>query len=373
MKTTDILRSNKDKILDSWLHKVRSEIPVANNYEKTIIQNNVPNMLDAIADVLEKDDIQPVISFSEQHGLERAQYQAYSLKHIIQEYNLLKKVIFEVVDSYSDVTERRDRDIIMKAIDYAVEQAAEVFFREKQDVQLKARSIAEQKADQLKVEDEHREEFIQSIMHDLNSPLNNIKACISMLEGNIEVNEAKKVLEILKLSSQQAELLIEDFLDVGFVKSDEKLPVQKNVVNVLEDIHQQVKIFRITYKREILMESDREEIYWNVDIDLVRRAFNNLINNAIKHGESSKAINVACHLQDGQLLISVKNQGRIIPRKTIDEIFNRYYKLNESTGGWGIGLAFVKKVAEAHGGDISVESSDPGGTRFTLKLPEDRH
>jgi signal transduction histidine kinase len=369
METAKLLKIKKDEILANWLNKVLTQIPEAGNYDKTAIQNSVPDLINAIVDVLKSNNTNAVISYSEQHGLERAKYKAYSLKHIIQEYNLLKGEIFKILDENTAVTERKDRDIIMNSIDYAIEQAAEVFFREKQNVQVKARKVAERKADQLQIEDEHREEFIQSIMHDLNSPLNNIKACISMLEGNIEVSEASKILEILKLSSQQAEILIEDFLDVGFVKSDDKIPVQKNIVNVLEDLKQQIKIYKISYKRNIELNSPHKEINVNVDVNLIRRAFNNLMNNALKHGETSKTIKVVCKLENGELIISVQNQGRTIPRETLEAIFKRYYKMNESSKGWGIGLAFVKKVAEAHGGEVTVKSIQPEGNTFILKIP----
>ncbi len=369
METTKILRLKQDEILENWLQKVKKEIPVANNYDKTVIQNSVPDLINSIIDVLETNDTNSVVIHSEKHGVDRAQYISYSLKHIIQEYNLLKAEIFTFIDKNTAVTDRRDRDIIMNAIDYAIEQAAEVFFREKQNVQVKARKVAEKKADQLKIEDEYREEFIQSIMHDLNSPLNNIKACINMLEGNIEVNEARKVLEILKLSSHQAEILIEDFLDVGSVKSDDTLPLQKNVVNILEDLEQQVKIYKISYKRKIELESNSDEINVNVDVNLVRRAFNNLINNALRHGKTSKTIKVSCMLENDFLLLSVKNEGKTIPPEIMETIFNRYYKLDESSKGWGIGLAFVRKVAEAHGGSVSAESTEEAGTSFLLKIP----
>ncbi len=363
-----ILQTKKKELLQNWLEKVRKEIPNVNNYDKTAIQNSVPDLIDSIVEIMKTNNSHLIVSYSEQHGLERANFKSYTLKHIIQEYNLLKAEIFHVIDSSSEITAKNDRDIIMHAIDFAIEQSAETFYRQKQNVQLKARKIAEKKADNLKIKDENREEFIHSIMHDLNSPLNNIKACISMLEGDIEVGEARKLLEILKLSSQQAEIMIEDLLDVGDIESEEKLPLQKSLINVLEDIEQQVKIYKTSYKRDIKLNSNKEEIYINIDINLIRRAFNNLMNNALKHGYSSKTIFVNCELSNSYFQLSIRNEG-LIPKNKLETIFNRYYKLNESTKGWGIGLSFVKKVAEAHGGSIFVESNENSGTIFRLKVP----
>jgi signal transduction histidine kinase len=368
MNTADILRINKQYILENWLEKLRTEIPVVKNYDKTAIENGVPHLIDSIIEILNTNNSEKLSSHSVDHGWQRSQHKAYTMKHIIKEYNLLRTEIFKVVDENSEITSRGDRDIIIDAVNYAIEQAAEAFYNEKQSVQVNARKLAEMKADQLEIEEKNKEEFIQSIVHDLNSPLNNIIACIEMLEGNIEIGEAKKVLEILRASSHQAELLIEDFLDVGSVGAYENLPLNINRVNILDELEHQIKIYKISYRREIELNSKKKEIVAELDVNLIRRAFNNLMNNALKHGLPSKPISIECNQNNGFLSISVHNESKKIPEDILNSIFNRYYKVKDSTKGWGIGLAFVKKVAEAHGGKVLVDSTSKG-TTFILEIP----
>jgi signal transduction histidine kinase len=368
MNTADILRINKQYILENWLEKLRTEIPVVKNYDKTAIENGVPHLIDSIIEILNTNNSEKLSSHSVDHGWQRSQHKAYTMKHIIKEYNLLRTEIFKVVDENSEITSRGDRDIIIDAVNYAIEQAAEAFYNEKQSVQVNARKLAEMKADQLEIEEKNKEEFIQSIVHDLNSPLNNIVACIEMLEGNIEIGEAKKVLEILRASSHQAELLIEDFLDVGSVGAYENLPLNINRVNILDELEHQIKIYKISYRREIELNSKKKEIVAELDVNLIRRAFNNLMNNALKHGLPSKPISIECNQNNGFLSISVHNESKKIPEDILNSIFNRYYKVKDSTKGWGIGLAFVKKVAEAHGGKVLVDSTS-NGTTFILEIP----
>ncbi len=370
MKITDILRAKKKHILENWLEQVKEKILLLKNYDITAIQNSVPDLIDAIVEILETKNSDKIIIHSAQHGWQRTKHNVYSMKHIIKEYNLLRSEIFRVVDEHSETTSRDDRDIIMDAVNYAIENAAEVFYNKKQSVLVDAHKIAEMKADQLQIEDKNREEFIQSIIHDLNSPLNNIKACIGMLEGDIEIGEARKVLEILRASSLQAEVLIEDFLDVGSVDSYQDLPLKKSKVNILEDLEDQIKIFKISYRRDIVLSSSEKEIIVEVDVNLIKRAFNNLMNNALKHGLSSKQIIVECNQNNDFLKISVHNAGKEIPGSILNSIFDRYYKNEEATKGWGIGLAFVKKVAEAHGGKVFVESNE-SGTTFRLEVPKE--
>ena len=369
MKTADIICKQKESIVNTWLERVREEIPLVNNYDKTAIQNSVPQLIDSIIAILTSANTQHLKVHSLEHGWQRSQHNAYSMKHIIQEYNLLRRVIFELLDEYPGILLPDDRNIIIDAVSYAIELSAEAFYNEKQNVQINARRLAEMKADQLKIEDKNREEFIQSIIHDLNSPLNNIKACIEMLERDLEVNEAKKVLNILRASSHQAELLIEDFLDVGTVGSDKEFPLKKEKVNILNELEHQIKIYRISNRRDIVLDAPEKEIIAEVDVSLVRRAFNNLMNNALKHGLPSKPISVSCSRQDGMLAITVFNESKEIPESIRSSIFNRYYKASGSSKGWGIGLAFVKKVAEAHHGNVYVESNK-SGTTFTMEIPQ---
>jgi signal transduction histidine kinase len=368
MTIAEIIDARKDEILETWLEKLKVNIPEVNNHDRSAVENSVPNLIVAIINVLETGDVQKVSEHSHKHALERADFKVYTLKHIIKEYNLLKKEIFHVIDQHSGINPG-ERDSIMFVVDEAIEEAAETFYRIKQGVQINARNLAEQKANEMELQDENREDFISSISHDLNTPLNNIKGCINLLENDLEVDQVNKLLRILKGSTYQAELLIRDFLDVNMVNPDAKLPVKRELVNIVEELENEVTIFKIAQGVNIELILKENEIFVEVDINLLRRALNNLINNAVRHGDRLSDIKVLCRLEDNLLVISVHNKGRIIPSNVLEAIFNRYYKINDSGAGWGIGLAFVKEVAEAHGGEVNVESIENDGTTFQLKIP----
>ena len=368
MHISKILQNSKKDILNTWMDRLKNEIPEVNNHKKSAIENSVPDLIDALVDALESDDKSKILQHSQKPGLERTKLKIYSIKHIIQEYNLLKEVIFQNLDIQTTIN-AAGRDAIMFTIDSAIEQAAETFYRTKQSVQVNARKLAKNKADELKLEDEHREHFIQSITHDLNNPLNNIKACINLLEGELEMEDINQILNILKQSTQQAETLIKDFLDVGTISTSEKLPVHPDRVNILQDLENEIKVYNISHKKDIELKSSLGEINVVLDVNLIRRAFNNLINNAIKHGNPSSKITVTCELDNENLSISVHNTGKPIPQEVMKTIFNRYYKIDDSGKGWGIGLAFLKKVAEAHHGELKVESTLENGNTFEIRIP----
>lgn len=104
-----------------------------------------------------------------------------------------------------------------------------------------------------------------------------------------------------------------------------------------EILEQQIKIYKIAYKRKIELESPHKEIYADVDINLIRRSINNLMNNALKHVETSKTITITCKLENGNLYISVHNKGKAVPQEILNTIFKRYYKVSasfERMGNW---------------------------------------
>lgn len=369
MKVAELIRSKKDQILKRWKEEVIQEIAEIKHYEKSAIENSVPQWIDALARVLDNEDDDQIAFRSQEHAIDRSQYQIYSLKHIIREYNLLKREIFQVIDEYDGISSE-DRNVIIRAIDDSVEKSAETFYRIKQGVQVDARAVAEEKADAMQLQDDNREQFIRSITHDLNNSLINIKGCISLLQESPDADEAAKILSILKTCTEQAEDLIKDFLDAKEVNQTTKLPVHKERVKIMDELESEIDIYKLAYQNQIEVQCTNSELEAELDVSLFCRAFNNLMNNALKHG-SGATIEVNCWAKNNILSISVTNQGRIIPQTEIDNIFNRYYKIENGKRGWGIGLAFVKEVALAHGGEVSVKSKEGEGTVFIFRIPMD--
>jgi signal transduction histidine kinase len=101
----------------------------------------------------------------------------------------------------------------------------------------------------------------------------------------------------------------------------------------------------------------------------VRQALDNLIGNAIAHSESDADVLVTARERDGQLMLSVADEGRGIPADEHARIFEPGVRLDGSTPGTGLGLAVVRAVAEAHGATLQLESAPGRGSTFTLVFP----
>lgn len=100
---------------------------------------------------------------------------------------------------------------------------------------------------------------------------------------------------------------------------------------------------------------------------------NNLVENAVKYSGQEVEIIATAAINEGFVALTVSDNGYGIPTGDLKRIFRRFYRGKASEGeqpGMGLGLAYVKLLVEAHGGDISVESSEGKGSRFTIKLPQ---
>lgn len=107
------------------------------------------------------------------------------------------------------------------------------------------------------------------------------------------------------------------------------------------------------------------------DAPLITGAILNLVSNAIKYGIPGTEIRVHCARENDELVIGVQNFGEPIALEEIPRLFDSYYrasKVETSKTGWGLGLAFVKRIAEKHGGRVSV-TSQSGVSLFQIHLP----
>ena len=110
-----------------------------------------------------------------------------------------------------------------------------------------------------------------------------------------------------------------------------------------------------------------------MDADAVGQALANLIDNAIKYSADDRALTVDARVVDGRLVIAVTDRGLGIAPEEQAKIFEKFYRVGRSDTqgrrGSGVGLALVRHIAEAHGGDVTVESAPGEGSRFSLRLP----
>ena len=222
--------------------------------------------------------------------------------------------------------------------------------------------------------DRLREEFIQSITHDLRAPLTFIRGYAElMLEEMLGplTDEQKEALEVIQERTDTLANLISDMLDA---KQLDLQPLKEEPI-CLEDV-----AYRAV--RSALMAAQKAGIDMVLDVENERnlvlgderrlgQVFDNLISNAIKYSPNGGVIHVDVYRKGTRVISAITDTGMGIPAEDLDHIWERYYRVKGSAAqisGTGLGLANVRRIIEAHGGRIWVDSS-PEGTTFTFELP----
>ncbi|MNM90253.1 Sensor histidine kinase YycG [compost metagenome] len=114
-----------------------------------------------------------------------------------------------------------------------------------------------------------------------------------------------------------------------------------------------------------------------IDRDQIDQVLDNLISNAMKYTPEGGTITIeARNMEDGLLAISVQDNGIGIPKRDLDRIFERFYRVDKARsrnmGGTGLGLSIAREIVKAHGGTISLQSELGKGTKVTFTLPQQR-
>ncbi|MBI3960556.1 MAG: GAF domain-containing protein [Chloroflexi bacterium] len=226
--------------------------------------------------------------------------------------------------------------------------------------------------ERLQVMDQQRDEFIQNITHDLKAPLTFIRGYAELMaEGGLgEITpEQSEALEVIQERTDAINQLIADILRL---KEVEAHPLQEIPFNLDELARKSVRNARIAARLaglEIRVSTQEKNVPVKGDIARMEQVFENLLSNAIKYSPNAGEISVVVETRMDRAQVSVVDQGIGIPPEEIENIWNRYYRIaGISAEGSGLGLANVRRIIEAHGGRIWVQSSGQGST-FTFELP----
>ena len=237
-------------------------------------------------------------------------------------------------------------------------------------------SLVEQarQAEVLEITDKLQNALLNSISHDLRTPLVSITGALSSLADEQIVLDASARRSLIETASEEADRLnrlVGNLLDMTRLESGamrfkkEALDVQDVVGSALEELGSRLG------NRAINIDIPAELPLIQLDFVLVERVLVNVIDNALKYSPADKPIEIKVHAAGAFLEIEVADRGTGIPPEDLTRIFDKFYRVQrpDNVSGTGLGLSISKGIVQAQGGFIAAENRPGGGTIITISLP----
>ena len=224
--------------------------------------------------------------------------------------------------------------------------------------------------------DRMRNSFITTMIHELKRPISTLKMCVSGLDNERMMEDRDVKKEILSETRNALDSLSAYFSrlrDITF-NNVEQIPLNISSVSPRDLFDNVASATVIPAGKSVTVTNGIDPaLRVSADASHLYNILNNLVENAVKYSGPSVEISATATGDNGTVELRVSDTGNGIPSGDLRHIFNRFYRGKASAGeqpGMGLGLAYVRLLVEAHGGTISVESTEGKGTCFTIRLPQ---
>jgi signal transduction histidine kinase len=358
-KTSERLLANSEKIMCLWENRAKAEIRAAINQDSLVLRNSLPEQLSHLADALStmdrtsvriRWDFNEATRLGKSHGTDRAGRALYTIDQLIFEFHILRQVICEVMEEDGPLS-NIEREIITCMIEQSVNDAATEFCVTHTNIQ---------------------QQLIHTLAHDLRSPVTAAKIISQQLQRKFGDDESINIMaKRITKNMDRLDLMIQDLLDAGRLKSGEQLPLEFKECDLNTIVTHTIEDLNFIYNNRFKYVSTGECLgHWSEKG--LQRLIENLASNAIKYGLPDTDILMTLNNFGEEIIFSVRNEGIAIPLKDQSVLFQQYGRAHtaEKKTGWGLGLTVVQAMARAHNGTVEVESLEGMGTTFTVKFPK---
>jgi len=232
------------------------------------------------------------------------------------------------------------------------------------------RDVTERKAlDRLK------DELVSTVSHELRTPLASIRGFVELLlMRDYPPEERREFLEIVEQEIHRLGKLIDDFLDLQRLEARGAVKYDFQPLDLRELLEHALALLGAASERHTLSaQLPSEPLRVRADRDRLAQAVLNLLSNAVKYSPDGGEVRLSAGREGGRAVVRVSDQGIGMTPETLGKLFTKFYRAEghaaRGIGGTGLGLALVREIATAHGGDVSARSELGRGSEFTLALP----
>ena len=220
----------------------------------------------------------------------------------------------------------------------------------------------------------YAERYVQTLTHEMKSPLAAIRGAAELLGEEMPVADRQRFLGNIRSESVRAERLMNRLLELSALEgrssldATEVVDLSPIVARAVEQGQPPAQLAAVHFEVEL----PYDPVPVRGEPFILRSAVTNLLENAIDFSPAGGTVDIALRRENGTAFIEISDRGPGIPDYATDRVFDRFYSLrHHSSGrkGTGLGLTLVKEAAELHGGWVSLEAREDGGTIARLALP----
>jgi signal transduction histidine kinase len=225
----------------------------------------------------------------------------------------------------------------------------------------------------LKQAEDAKSDFLETVSHDLRSPLASVTGFANALREFGELNEKQQVFvdQILE-STERMTNLVNDLLDLARITTRiDQTRIPCDVVETVREIIYELEGLAMSNHVHLQLNAPQEVARVFADPRQLRQAVSNLVENAIKYTDPDTTVEIRVQQANGKVAVAVIDQGPGILPEDQPHIFDRFYRgrSQQTIEGTGLGLALVHSIANAHAGEVAVKNNSHQGATFIFSLP----
>ena len=218
-------------------------------------------------------------------------------------------------------------------------------------------------------------EYVQTLTHEIKSPLSAIRGAADLLQEQMPEEDRRRFVENIRREAARTQELVDRLLELAALERQRRLD-RIEPVSLLEIASAAVRATepKAQQRRLSVMLTAEADVHLRGDPLLLAGALTNLVENALDFSPEGGRVEIRVARVGDQAQLTVRDEGSGVPDYALGRVFDRFYSLarpHSGKKGTGLGLIFVKEIAELHGGSASLDNDPRGGAIATLRLPLD--
>ena len=219
-----------------------------------------------------------------------------------------------------------------------------------------------------------RRDFVANVSHELKTPIGALGLLAETMAATDDVAVVQRLSERVVREADRLARIVDDLLDLSTIEAQEAptrgpMPVRLLLSDCVDAVQGAAEMAQVP----LIVGPEPPDVEIFCDPRQVSSALVNLLDNAIKYSGPGQSVEIGACVADDRVAFMVRDHGIGIPTRDLERIFERFYRVDKArgrdTGGTGLGLSIVRHVAQAHGGEVTVQSREGEGSTFTLSLP----